>query len=164
MLGKSTSGGRERGAGSVQAMMTSQRSLLLASLVLAAVAAGCGEDESTLSATEFRSQANEICTVGGEEVHQAFFGVFGEDEPTPEQMEEALATVMSVSRRQLDDIEALAEPSDLSADVDAFVAQGRADTDAAEAMGLGFFENEDDPWAETSERARGLGLDACAGG
>lgn len=145
-------------------MMTSQRSLLLASLVLAAVSVGCGEDESALSATEFRSQANEICTVGGEEVHQAFFGVFGEDEPTPEQMEQALATVMSVSRRQLDDIEALAEPSDLSADVDAFVAQGRADTDAAEAMGLGFFENEDDPWAATGELARGLGLDACAGG
>jgi hypothetical protein len=148
----------------VQVMMTSQRSLLVASLVLVAVAAGCGEDENTLSATEFRSQANEICTVGGDEVHQAFFGVFGEEAPTPEKMEDALATVMSVSRRQLDDIEALAEPSDLTADVDAFIAQGRADTDAAEAMGLGFFENETDSWAKTGELARGLGLDACAGG
>ena len=41
---------------------------------------------------------------------------------------------------------------------------GRADTDAAEAMGLGFFENETDSWARTGELAVGLGLDACAGG
>lgn len=145
-------------------MMTSHRSVLIATLALAAFAAACAEDDPTLSATEFQAQANEICTVGGEEVHEAFFGIFGEDEPTPEQMDEALATVMSVSRRQLDDIEALAEPSELSAEVDALLAQGRADTDAAEAMGLGFFENESDPWEHTGVLARELGLDACAGG
>lgn len=144
--------------------MTSTRTFLFAAAGLAALVAGCGEDESTLSAAEFREQANEICTTGGEEVHEAFFGVFGDDDPTPEDMEAALATVMSVSRRQLDDIEALAEPSDLSDDVDAFIAQGRDDTAAAEAMGLAFFENEDDPWAATGELAGGLGLDACAGG
>jgi hypothetical protein len=144
--------------------MTSTRTILFATVGLAAVLVGCGDDDSTLSATSFREQANEICSTGSDEVHEAFFGVFGDDEPTPEEMEAALATVMSVSRRQLDDIEALAEPSDLTGDVDAFIAQGRADTDTAEAMGLAFFDNEDDPWMETGELARGLGLGACAGG
>lgn len=145
-------------------MMTTKRPILLLTAALAVTTTACGDDESTLTATEFREQAGEICTVGNEEIHAAFFGVFGDDEVTPEQMQEALDTVMSVSRRQLDDIEALAEPSDLSDGVEALLAEGRAGTDTAEAMGLGFFENEDDPWARTAELAVELGLDTCAGG
>lgn len=109
-----------------------------------------------------RPQANQICTIGGDEVHEAFFGVFGDDEPTPEEMQAALTTVISVSHRRLDDIEALAESTDMSDDVNAFIKQGHADIDTAEAMGLDFF-GSDDPWTQTGEMARALGLDACAG-
>lgn len=138
--------------------------VLVASFAACSFLAGCGDDDrQTLTATEFREQANQICTVGGDEVHEAFFGVFGDDEPTPEEMQAALATVITVSHRQLDDIEALAAPADMSADVAAFIEQGHADTDTAEAMGLDFFGSEDDPWIRTGEMARSLGLDACAG-
>lgn len=138
--------------------------ILISSLALCALISACGNDDpETLAASDFRAQANEICTVGDDEVHEAFFGVFGEDEPTPEQMQAALTTVISVSHRQLDDIEALAEPAELSADVAALIKQGHADTDTAEAMGLDFFESDDDPWTTTGEMARELGLDACAG-
>lgn len=141
------------------------RVIVISSLPLVAFAAGCSDDDpQTLTAGAFREQANEICTVGGEEVHEAFFSVFGSDAPTTDQMQEALDTVIAVSHRQLDDIEKLAEPSELSAEVDAFIAQGHSDTDEAEAMGLGFFESDDDPWTETDDKARALGLDACAGG
>ena len=71
---------------------------------------------------------------------------------------------MSISNRQLDDIDALEAPSDLEDDVAAMISEGRSATDAAEAQGLGFFESEDDPWARTGELAAGLGLDACSGG
>ena len=140
------------------------RHALTATLVLVAAAslAGCSDDDTGLTATEFRTEANAICTAGGEEVHGAFFSL-GED-ATAEDMQTAFDTVISVSYRQLDDIEDLAAPSELADQVDEFLRQGRADTDAAEAMGLGFFESEDDAWETTSELARGLGLDACAGG
>lgn len=140
------------------------RHAITASLVLVAAAAlaGCGDDDTGLTATEFRAEANAICAAGGEEVHEAFFSLG--DDATAEDMQAAFDTVISVSDRQLDDIDDLEVPSELADQVDEFLRQGRADTDAAEAMGLGFFESEDDPWETTSELARGLGLDACAGG
>lgn len=131
-------------------------------LVSAAALSGCGDDDSGLTAAEFRTEANAICAAGGEEIHTAFFSL-GED-ATPEDMQVAFDTVISVSYRQLDDIEDLAVPSDLANQVDELLQQGRSDTGDAEAMGLGFFESEDDPWETTSKLAQGLGLDACAGG
>ena len=140
------------------------RHALTATLVLVAAAslAGCGDDDSGLTATEFRAEANAICATGGGEIHTAFFSL-GED-ATPEDLQAAFDTVISVSYRQLDDIEDLAVPSELADQVDQLLHQGRSDTSGAEAMGLGFFDSEDDPWETTSELARGLGLDACAGG
>jgi hypothetical protein len=138
--------------------------ILVASIAFCSFLTGCGDDDpQALTATDFREQANQICTVGGDEVHEAFFGVFGDDEPAPEEMQAALTTVIAVSHRQLDDIEALAEPADMSDEVTAFIKRGHADTDTAEAMGLDFFGSDDDPWTETGEMARALGLDACAG-
>lgn len=140
------------------------RSLIIMPLLAGGILAACGDSDDSLTEEAFRESANEICTVGGDEIHEAFFSVFGEEEPTPEAMQAALDTVMSVSRRQLDDVEGLDEPESLRDDVTALLAQGRSDTDDAEAMGLEFFNNEDDPWTRTNELARELGLDACAGG
>ena len=140
------------------------RIALSLTLPLLTLTAGCGDDEpQTLTASAFRDQANQICTVGGEEIHQAFFSVVGTDAPTTDEMQVALDTVIALSHRQLDDIEELAEPSELSEDVNALVAQGHTDTDTAAAMGLEFFESDDDPWTQTNEMARALGLDVCAG-
>lgn len=137
------------------------RFVMTATFVLcsATLVSACADD--ALSATEFRTEANSICAKGGEEVHEAFFSL-GED-ATPADMQAAFDTVILVSRRQLDDIEALGAPSELADQVDELLRQGRADTDSAEAMGLGFFESDDDPWEATSALARQLELDACAG-
>jgi hypothetical protein len=155
------------------------RALAAVSVLLVLFGAGCGDDDSsaaasssdsssaaagTLTAAEFRDQAEAICTQANQEIDAAVGQVFGaETDPTPDQLQEALDTIIAVSRRQLDDIGSLAEPSDMTADVEALVAEGRSATDAAEAQGLGFFENDDDPWAHTAELAAGLGLDACSG-
>lgn len=68
-----------------------------------------------------------------------------------------------MGRAPADRFEALAEPSDMSDEVAEFIAQGHADADTAGAMGLDFFGSDDDPWTQTGEMARALGLDACAG-
>lgn len=143
-------------------MTTRQAFTATLALVAAAALLGCGDDDIELTASEFRTEANAICAVGGEEIHSAFFSL-GED-ATPEDMQAAFDTVISVSYRQLDDIEGLDVPSELADSVDELLRQGRSDTGDAAAMGLGFFESQDDPWETTSALARGLGLDACAGG
>lgn len=127
------------------------------------LAAGCGDDGG-MTATEFRERANGICADGNQEIGAAVGAVFGNDSPTPDDLQEALDTIVSISNRQLDDIEALDVPSDLENEVAALVAEGRSATDVAEAQGLAFFESEDDPWARTGELAVELGLDACSGG
>ena len=78
-------------------------------------------------------------------------------------MEEALAEIIRLSHRQMDDIEALDEPSSLSADVAELLTVARSNTDDAAAQGMGFFENDGDPWEESNELSRALGLNACAG-
>ncbi len=128
------------------------------------VLAGCGEDDQRLTAAEFRDQANAICAQGSQDIGEAAGSVFGSEAPAPEDLQSALDAIVSISNRQLDDVEALAAPSDLEDDVADFVAEGRSATDTAEAQGLAFFETDDDPWARTGELATGLGLDACSGG
>ena len=125
---------------------------------------GCGDDDDGLTVAEFREQANAICAQGNQDIGAAAGPVFGNESASPEELQEALDAIVSISNRQLDDIDALQAPSDLEDDVAAMIAEGRSATDAAEAQGLGFFESDDDPWARTGERAAGLGLDVCSGG
>jgi hypothetical protein len=129
----------------------------------AALVVSCGSDDQGLSITDFRDQANAICAKGNQDIGEAVGAVFGSDSPTPESMQAALDTIVSVSRQQLDDIEALAPPSAIKDDVKEMIAEGRSATDTAEGQGLGFFESDDDPWARTGELAVGLGLNACSG-
>jgi hypothetical protein len=126
--------------------------------------AGCGSDDDGVTAAEFREQANAICAQANQDIGAAVGAVFANDSATPDQLQAALDEIVSVSDRQLDDIEALEAPSDLEDDVAALIAEGRSATDAAEAQGLAFFETDEDPWARTGELAVGLGLDACSGG
>ena len=126
--------------------------------------AACGDDDSGLTTAEFRDRANTICADGDIEIGEAVGAVFGGEDVGPEQLQAALDTIVSVSRRQMDEISALAAPSSLKDDVAEFVTEGRSGTDAAEAQGLGFFESDGDPWQRTGELAGDLGLDACVGG
>lgn len=137
------------------------RSALIGSIVVGALVTSCGSDDERLSVEEFRDQANAIICEGDQEIGAAFGDLFGGGEPTPEQLEDTLATLISASGEQADGIDALAAPSDMEADVDAMLAEWRSASAAAEAQGLGFFESDDDPWALTTELAEGLGLESC---
>lgn len=135
--------------------------LVTAFLALAVALVACGDDN--LSPIEFREQAQAICVQGDIEIGEAVGAVFGGDDVGPEQLQDALDTIVSVSQRQLDDIAALKAPSGMRSDVDAFIAEGRSANDVASAQGLGFFEIDDDPWEQTAVLAGGLGLAACTG-
>jgi len=144
-------------------MHTHTKVLVVGCFGLSLALAACSDDDSGLTKAEFVDQANAICVRGDQEIGVAVGSVFGGDDVGPEQLQAALDTIVSVSRRQLEEITALDAPSSLDDEVKQMVAEGRSATDAAEAQGLGFFETEDDPWQRTGELASELGLDACAG-
>jgi hypothetical protein len=136
---------------------------MLAAVVPLAALAGCGSDDDHLTTQEFQAQANAICADANATIGETLGPIFG-GEPTPEQLQQALDTIVATSRTTHDDIAALDAPSDVSDDVDAMLASFDAGTDEAESLGLAFFDTEDDPWADAGQQAGALGLDACAGG
>lgn len=136
--------------------------MLAAILPLVALSA-CGSDDQHLTRQEFEDQANSICADANATVGEALGPIFAGD-PTPEQLQESLDTIIATSRTVHDDIASLDPPSDISDDVDAMLASFDAGTDEAESQGLGFFDNEGDPWADAGQQAGDLGLDTCAEG
>jgi hypothetical protein len=138
------------------------RAVLVGPLLLGTFVAACGDDDGA-SETDFREQASVILCEGDQEIGAAIGEVFGGGEPTPEQMTDALATIVAASRAQADGIEALAVPSGMADDVEALLVEWRSAATMAEGQGLGYFESDDDPWAETAALAEDLGLESCGG-
>jgi hypothetical protein len=146
----------------VTTMNRIQITMLTAVVPLAALAA-CGSDDDHLTKQEFQTQANAVCADANATIGETLGPIFA-GEPTPEQLQEALDTIVATSRTTHDDIAALDAPPDLSDDVDTMLTSFDAATDEAESQGLAFFETEGDPWADAGQQAGALGLDACAGG
>lgn len=139
------------------------RGSLAVGALLITVAGGCGSDaEDSLTEQGFRDRSNEICAEGIEEIGEALGAAFGAGDPTPEQLASAHETLVSTSRRIVDDLDALEPPDSMRDDVEAILAEFRTANDVAESQGIGFFEGDDDPWEKGNEMARAMGLDVCA--
>lgn len=130
----------------------------MAVLVVAGLSA-CSDDE-TLTEEEFLEQGNEICREGSERT-EAIGEELG-DSPTDEEIEAALDETWDDIEGQIGDIRDLAEPDELSDDVDAALDQAQEDLDAARDLGADILESEEDPFAETTERMNEVGLTECA--
>ena len=65
--------------------------------------------------------------------------------------------------RQIDDLDDLAPPEDLQDDVDEMLDSARDAFDEVEGDVEAALNSEDDPFAETNEKAEALGLSDCAG-
>ena len=95
---------------------------------------------------QFTEQANAICVDGDAKIGEVLGPIFS-GEPTPDELQVALDAIISTSRETSDSLASLAPPSDMSDDVDDMITAFNAANDEAEAQGLGFFENDGDPWA-----------------
>ena len=117
-----------------------------------------------LSETDFIDQANGICAEHNEAIGGIIGPLFASAEPTPDAMQEALDGVVALSRQLAVDIDALAEPPELSDKVTAVLDALNEGTDeAASQTGPEFFTSEDDPWAEAATLGDEIGLTACSG-
>jgi hypothetical protein len=122
---------------------------------------GCGDDDA-LSTEEFIAAANQICAGGNERIDAIFEGLFTSGEPSEEDAAAAVDQLVVEVRSQVEEIDALEPPDELSDDVDAMVEAAREAADEMEAAGPALLEAESDPFAEVNAMAGEIGLDECA--
>ena len=143
-------------------------------VVLVLALAGCGgsggsgsagggspEGGSTLSATEFRTQARAICTAANSDLRS--IGKKLEGSPSPA---EAAAVVDRIVRRieaEVADLDRLAPPPELAERVDALLASVRSGVAVVKKKGIEVYLSGDDPFTEADQQARDLGLEVCSG-
>ncbi|MBK6767455.1 MAG: hypothetical protein IPG72_00115 [Ardenticatenales bacterium] len=137
----------------------------LSALALAAVA-GCAvspESGGTLSREEFLKQGNTICAEGNAEVAAAVPESEVPGPPSGPEGEAFFQTIVTVSKKQMDGVEALKAPADLKPEVDSILSDARAILADIEAKGSEeLFASEEDPFAAVNERLKAIGLTECA--
>lgn len=138
----------------------------LAMVMLAtAVVAGCQSGDTVLTQAEYVEQGNAICTSMNESIMAAAMEQGGEGPPSGPEGEALFQTIMTNSEGAMDDLDALAGPDDMNAEMDAILAEARTIKTAVEAEGAEpFFASADDPWEAINPRFEAMGLSACAEG
>jgi hypothetical protein len=127
--------------------------------------AGCGGDDSALTAGEYRTQAGAICERIDPDITALFISLESKgDTATPEDLQATVDALVQLVNTEIDEIAALTPPDELAADAEAMVAAARTAVSTTEAQGLGFFDDETNPFAEADRMASELGITACAGG
>jgi hypothetical protein len=157
--------------------------LLMSALLGASVLAACGDDDDDknggnggdrLSKQELVSQADEICKKGDQEIEteaeEAFRGASEGNEPDPGKIQ-AFFKDQSLPNieQQVNDVAALRPPEDLQAEWDAFIASARAGltkfqqiVDDPEQLQTALEDDAQDPFKDTEDKAKALGLKECA--
>lgn len=136
------------------------------SIALATSFAGCGGDDkddapATLTADEFKTQANAICKAQDAAEAETFgaaqkAGAAGDNEAA----NTALKEVVAVIRGEVDAIGALKAPDALATDVEALLKSLRDDLDRIDAEGIDAMIAG--ALSDASEKATALGLTECA--
>lgn len=153
------------------------RTMLLVTVVVASGGlAACGDDDDDASAAtsaavvntdQYIAEANAICVAGNERIEALASESFATGaEPTEDQLIEVLDGLLDEINSQLDEIDALDAPADLSVGVDAWLVDARATSDNVRSSGVAFFDQQAsgvNPFADVNATALELGLDACGG-
>jgi hypothetical protein len=141
------------------------------------IAAGCGGDDDNgddgnggeaLTKQEFIAQADQICVEGDREIDaqaEDFFSGGPNEQPSPEEIEGFGADVVVPGiQEQIDGIRGLTPPEEDQEQVTEFLdtAQEALDRVEADPSLIGPRQEEADPFAETTQLARDLGLQRCA--
>lgn len=134
--------------------------------VLGLALAACGDDEEALSEEEFLEQGNAICAEGSEELDEAATELFGEEEPSEDQVSEFADTFEENIGNQIDEIDDLSGPDDLEEALDPVLDDARdvleefaqAIRDDPESV----FASEEDPFADINPQMVEIGLTECA--
>lgn len=112
---------------------------------------------SSLSAEEFVTEANAICSAGNQQIEAFFADVDPATGPSADQQQQLLDNVT----QQVDDIEALGVPSDLDATVGQFVTEARTTIEQSRTTSPEEFFAAGNPFADLNTTAIAAGLTTC---
>jgi basic membrane lipoprotein Med (substrate-binding protein (PBP1-ABC) superfamily) len=159
--------------------------LALVAAIAALAVAGCGGgDESSTSTTagasgasgasgpltvdQWATQADQICAQGDKDQNAAvkqFFqenGISTDQQPTDAQIDQLANDVIIPNiQQQIDAVKALPVPEDDAEKIQAFLDQAQSDLDKLKSD-PSVLTQGGEPFAETQQIARDLGLDNCA--
>lgn len=120
---------------------------------------GCGGDD-TLSAKEFRSQAEKLCNAAEKDTDK--IGEELSDSATEADLAKAIDKLVDRVGELADDIAALKPPKDLVEGRDDMIAAVRKGLDKVDNATAAELSAMEDPFADANEKAKKIGLDACA--
>lgn len=153
--------------------------MLLVGALGLAVFAGCSDDDSsdsggsettsaettsaaTTVASDFQTQANAICSQGNADIQALFTDVGDPTTLEAAEKQSLFEQVISISRQQVTDIEALDIPSDVAEEVGGLFSEISSTIDDLDAGGAdALFATESDPFAVYNSRLEALGLNDC---
>ncbi len=139
---------------------------LLAALAL--TSCGDGDDEQTLSESEFISRGNEICSNHAKRIEDEARARFGASRNVPSVQEiEDLATRVVVPEldRMVDELEDLKPPEDEKSDFNDYLSETRKALDddvKQDPVSILSEQASSDAFAEANEKASDVGLNECA--
>lgn len=159
--------------------MTAHTRRFGALLVVLALGAACGDDDSgsktqagktddTPSKAEFIAAADKICKAGNDQAEEIFGSVFSSEEPEPAAVQAALTQVLDLTAEQVGDLRGLAVPEGEEQAVDALldeVEKTSADVRSKVSTPEGAMEvltSDDDPFAAVNEKWADYGFKDCA--
>ena len=128
-------------------------------LALTALLAGCGGDDA-LTAKEFRSQANHLCTEADKDTEALGAGL--SDTSSEKDVTDAIDKLVERNEKLVKDIDALKAPESLADDVDEMLDSVKAALKKLDAATLEELNAMEDPFTEANAKSKALGLDACA--
>jgi len=135
----------------------------LAGTVVAGLATTAGA--APLNESQWKKQANAICTTGNQETAALFQQYFGNlqrgQEPDPATVAAYVAVFAPAIQSQIDAVDALPEPTKLKAKVSTYLATARAALATLKAN-PSLLTMEPGPFDETFKLAKKLGLKQCA--
>ena len=123
---------------------------------------GCGGD-GTLSAKEFRSQANKLCADANKDTET--YGAKISQTSSDAEVTEAIDRTVKRSEKLVADIDALAAPTSMADDVDSMLASVRAGMKELDKISsvqdVTSFDASSGPLKDANDKAVKLGLDTC---
>lgn len=127
--------------------------------VLALALASCGGGPKTLTASQFRTQAQAICAAAQKDVKS--YGDGFSATPTDAQITVAVGKLYDRVNKEADQIAALNEPANLTKDVTAMLVDVRAGAKKIKDLGAGILTATQNPFVDANTKAKALGLTGC---
>jgi hypothetical protein len=138
-------------------------------VVGAAIAVGCGGDDSTtseaLSKSEFLKQGNAICKQGNQDINAAFKDALGGGgKPSQDELDQVVTdSVVPSIQGQIDDLSALTPPTGDEDTVNNILDEAQTALDQVKDDPSAI-TGKDDPFAQANQDAKAYGLTVCGSG